>query len=245
MESNLENIYTWKFDSASIILRYFLLAGTGYFIFYVWRSKAFSAIKIQQKSPPSKIVYQEIFYSTLTLITYCITSWFVFQWEKSGITQIYRDIEQYSYTYFVLSIVIMVIVHDAYFYWTHRFMHVPKVFKWIHKIHHHSTNPTPWASFSFHPLEAMISAGIIPVIVLFIPCHPFALFLFLTFMTLINIMGHLGFETFPKWVTKGNVGKWQNTSTNHNVHHQHSNYNFGLYFTLWDRLMKTYFAQKE
>lgn len=245
MNKEIENIYTWWFDSASIILRYFFLAGIAYLIFYVWKRKTFSNLKIQKKSPPSTIVRKEIFYSILTLITYCATSWLVFHWEKSGITKIYRDIHQYSYTYFALSIAIMVIIHDAYFYWTHRLLHLPKFFSWIHRTHHLSNNPTPWASFSFHPFEAVISAGIIPIIVLFIPCHPFALFSFLTFMTLINVLGHLGYETFPTWITNGKIGKWQNTSTNHNIHHQHSKYNFGLYFTFWDRIMNTYAFEKE
>jgi lathosterol oxidase len=244
MENNLDNVYSWEFDSVSIVLRYFFLAGAGYFIFYVWKRERFYKLKIQQKLPPAKIVRKEIRYSTMTLMIYCITSWLVFYWEKAGITKIYRDVHQYSYAYFMVSIVIMIMVHDAYFYWTHRFMHLPKIFNWIHKTHHLSNNPTPWASFSFHPLEAIISVGIIPIIVLFIPCHSFALFLFLSFMTLINVMGHLGYETFPTWLRNDRIGKWQNTSTNHNVHHEHLHHNFGLYFTFWDRLMDTYYYKE-
>ncbi|MDH4092598.1 MAG: sterol desaturase family protein [Cyclobacteriaceae bacterium] len=245
MDIELENNYTWWFDSTSIFLRYFILAGIGYFVFYVWRHKTFAFMKIQKDSPSAKIVRKEIGYSSLTLITFCATSWMIFQWEKSGITKIYRDIHQHSYAYFAVSIIIMIMLHDAYFYWTHRLLHLPKLFNWIHKTHHLSSNPTPWASFSFHPVEAIISAGIIPLIVLSIPCHPYALFCFLTFMTFINVMGHLGYEAIPKWVTKGKIGKWQNTSTNHNIHHQHSKCNFGLYFTFWDKLMGTHAVEKE
>ncbi len=240
MENEIENIYTWWFDSASIILRYFFLAGIGYFIFYSWKNKHFYNIKIQKKSPEGKRVLYEVLYSILTLLIYCATSWLVFSWQKSGGTKIYLNLSQYSYSYFILSILIMIVIHDAYFYWTHRFMHLPKIFRWIHKTHHLSDNPTPWAAFSFHPLEAIISIGIIPLIVLLIPCHPFALFSFLTFMTLINVMGHLGYELFPKWLITSQIGKWQNTSTNHNIHHQQSICNFGLYFTFWDRVMCTY-----
>ena len=235
----VQHIYTWRFDAASIILRYFVLAGVSYFIFYTWKRTYFSSIKIQQKFPNAKIIGEEILYSASTLIIYCATSWLVFQWQKSGITKIYLDIGKYGYLYFSLSILIMIIIHDAYFYWTHRLMHLPKLFKWIHKTHHHSHNPTPWTAFSFHPLEAIISVGIIPIIVFLIPCHPFAVLSFLSFMTLINVMGHLGFEIFPKRITTNTLGKWQNTSTHHNIHHQHSQYNFGLYFTFWDRIMRT------
>lgn len=235
----VQDIYTWKFDAASIILRYFALAGIAYFIFYRWKRDFFSTRKIQPKFPKKRIIRKEILYSTLTLIIYCATSWLVFEWQKSGITKIYLDIERYGYLYFTLSILIMILIHDTYFYWTHRLMHLPMLFKWIHKTHHHSHNPTPWTAFSFHPLEAVISVGIIPIIIFLVPCHPFALFSFLSIMTLFNIMGHLGYETFPKRLTTNMLGKWKNTSTNHNIHHQRSQYNFGLYFTFWDRVMHT------
>ncbi len=139
----------------------------------------------------------------------------------------------------------MVLLHDAYFYWTHRLMHLPKIFKWVHQLHHHSDNPTPWAAFSFHPLEAVISIGIIPLIVLSIPCHPFALYLFLTYMTFISVIGHLGYEIFPQSFMNSKIGKWQNTSTNHNIHHQLSRTNFGLYFSWWDRIMGTYYFKRK
>lgn len=127
-------------------------------------------------------------------------------------------------------------LHDTYFYWTHRFFHLPIFFNWIHKTHHRSHNPTPWAAFSFHPVEAIISAGIIPLIIFCIPCHPFSIFTFLTFMTLINVVGHLGYEIFPKSMARNRILKWQNSSTNHNLHHKQSKYNYGLYFTFWDRI---------
>ena len=244
MDINVDNIYTWSFDAASIVLRYFLLAGVAYLIFYVWRSERFKPLKIQNKFPSPKIVRTEIVYSIFTLIIYCATSWMIFVCQKAGLTKIYLDIHQYGYSYFVFSIFIMVIIHDAYFYWTHRLMHMPKLFNTIHKTHHLSDNPTPWAAFSFHPIEAIISIGIIPLVVFVIPCHPFALFSFLTYMTIINIMGHLGYELFPKWFINSRVGKWQNTSTNHNLHHQHAKNNFGLYLTFWDRLMGTFFTKR-
>jgi lathosterol oxidase len=35
------------------------------------------------------------------------------------------------------------------------------------------------------------------------------------------------------------VGKWINTSVNHNQHHQFFKGNYGLYFLWWDRWMGT------
>ncbi|MBA3898994.1 MAG: sterol desaturase family protein [Bacteroidetes bacterium] len=45
--------------------------------------------------------------------------------------------------------------------------------------------------------------------------------------------------------SKSKIGKWQNTSTNHNIHHQYSKSNYGLYFTFWDSLMGTLYKQEK
>lgn len=240
MNSGIENVYTWPFDATAIFVRYFVLAGVAYFVLYLWKRRQFAGKKIQRKNATASSVRIEILYSSLTLVIYCATSWVIFELQKRGLTRIYSGIHQYGISYFVLSVIIMVVLHDTYFYWVHRLMHLPRVFKWVHQTHHRSDNPTPWAAFAFHPWEAVLSVGIIPLIVFVIPCHPFALFSFLTYMTLINVMGHLGYELFPVRFTRSRIGKWHNTSTNHNIHHQSSRSNFGLYFTFWDLLMKTY-----
>ena len=56
------------------------------------------------------------------------------------------------------SIGIAIVVHDTWFYWTHRLMHHRRLFKLFHRVHHESTNPTPWAAYCFAPLEAMAQA---------------------------------------------------------------------------------------
>jgi sterol desaturase/sphingolipid hydroxylase (fatty acid hydroxylase superfamily) len=121
----------------------------------------------------------------------------------------------------------------------HRAIHHKSVYKYVHRVHHVSTNPTPWASFSFHPLEAVLEVGILPIMVFLMPLHPAAIVTWLLFMTLMNVMGHLGFELFWKGFTTGKITKWANTSVHHNMHHKYVNSNFGLYFNLWDRIMGT------
>jgi lathosterol oxidase len=120
-------------------------------------------------------------------------------------------------------------------------MHKSKWLYKFHKTHHQSVNPTPWAAFSFHPVEAIISLGIIPLIIFTIPTHPFALIIFITFMTLYNVLAHLGYEIFSQKFVNHPIGKWQNTTTNHDYHHQiGGEFNLGFYFLIWDRIMGTY-----
>ena len=71
------------------------------------------------------------------------------------------------------------------------------------------------------------------------PIHPFALALFLLIMMIYNVYGHLGYELYQKGFSQSKLGKWINTSVNHNQHHQYFTGNFGLYFLWWDRWMGT------
>ena len=118
-------------------------------------------------------------------------------------------------------------------------MHHPFLFKHVHLIHHKSTNPTPWTAYAFHPLEAVLEAGIVPVLAFTLPLDRMAIIYFFLFQIAYNVYGHLGFELFPKKFNKHWLGKWINTSVAHNLHHSRFHGNYGLYFLFWDRLMGT------
>ncbi len=64
-------------------------------------------------------------------------------------------------------------------------------------------------------------------------------------MTAMNVLGHLGFELYPSGSTKHWLGRWNNTSTHHNMHHKYTRCNYGLYFNWWDTLMGTNHARYE
>jgi sterol desaturase/sphingolipid hydroxylase (fatty acid hydroxylase superfamily) len=102
-----------------------------------------------------------------------------------------------------------------------------------------STNPTPWAAFAFHPLEAIVEVGIVPIMMFLMPLHPLALLVWVLYQTGMNVLGHLGFEIFPAGFTEGFISKFSNTSTHHNMHHKYVTSNYGLYFNIWDRILGT------
>ena len=154
-------------------------------------------------------------------------------------TTFYENINKYGMLYFSFCFPLMLLIHDTYFYWAHRLMHHPKMFRLFHLVHHKSTNPSPWAAYAFHPFEAVIEALIFPILLLTIPIHKIHLMTFFVFSLLYNVYGHLGYELFPKGFSRHWFGKWLNTSVCHNQHHQQFKGNYGLYFTIWDRLMST------
>jgi len=222
-------------------LRYIFFAGILYLIFYVWKRRDFFAAKIQQKYPENKHMLREMGYSFLSIAIFALVGTVLYFLRNSNIlpNKIYMDFNDHSTLYFLFTVGLFIVAHDTYFYWTHRFMHLKKIYPYVHKVHHLSVNPTPWAAFSFHPIEALLEVAIVPIMTYLLPVHPAAVIIWILYQTGMNVIGHLGFELFPSGFTKGVLSKWHNTSTHHNMHHKHVNCNYGLYFNFWDRIMGT------
>src|SRR3546814_3287072 len=61
------------------------------------------------------------------------------------------------------SVLLYLLIHDTWFYWTHRWMHRPALFRRCHAVHHQSRPPTAWTAMSFHPWESLVGAIVIPL----------------------------------------------------------------------------------
>jgi Delta7-sterol 5-desaturase len=226
-------------------LRYFTFAGLTYMLFYVWKKQQFQKFKIQATFPSKINVTTELKYSVSTIFIFASVVLLFMRSPLTAYTRVYHQFNNHSICYFILSVLAAILIHDTYFYWTHRLMHWKWIFPYVHHIHHKSHNPTPLAAFSFHPLEALIEIGVLPVIIFTIPIHPIAIGLFGTYMLVFNVIGHLGYELMPERFMQGRLLKVMNTSTHHNMHHHYSRCNYGLYFSMWDRLMGTLHKQYE
>lgn len=163
----------------------------------------------------------------------------VYAWQAHGWTRIYTDPGAFGWWWLPGSVLAYLLVHDTYFYWTHRWMHAPRLFTRIHKVHHDSRPPTAWAAMSFHPWESLIGAALIPALTFIIPIHVAALGLVLTVMTFFGVTNHMGWELFPRRLVKGLFGKLVITASHHHRHHQDYRCNYGLYFRHWDRFCRT------
>jgi len=229
----------YKFYTA-IGIRYFLLALSATILFYFLFKKKWGFKKIQPAFPKSKDYVREIGFSVISIGIFAFIGYaLLFYKPVSQLTLRYQRTDAYGWVWYVAAFPVMMVVHDMYFYWSHRLMHHRKLFRYFHLVHHKSTNPSPWAAYSFHPLEAVVEAGILAVFVFTLPLHITHVILFFFFMIVYNVYGHLGYELYPKGFSKSPVGKWINTSINHNLHHQYFKGNYGLYFLWWDRWMGT------
>jgi lathosterol oxidase len=230
---------------ANISSRYFLVAGLVFFIFYVLLYRKIAASKLQKALPKQADYLREIGYSILTISLFAlIPLLLVFNEQVRPYTSLYREISEMGWIYYFLAFPVMAVMHDTYFYWTHRMMHHPKLYRVMHSVHHASVNPSPWAAYAFHPTEAVIEIGIFVVFIFTLPVHRSHIFLFFLFSIVYNVYGHLGWELYSDKFVNSKIGRWINTSRQHNLHHRYFTGNYGLYFLFWDRWMGTLRSEK-
>lgn len=163
----------------------------------------------------------------------------LYAWKQLGWTAIYTDWNAHSLLWVPLSILIYLFIHDSYFYWTHRAMHRPRLFRLMHAVHHDSRPPTAWAAMSFHPWESLSGAILIPALTFLIPIHVAALGVVMGVMTFFGVTNHMGWEIFPKRWLAGPFGAAMISASHHHRHHTDYRCNYGLYFRFWDRLCDT------
>jgi sterol desaturase/sphingolipid hydroxylase (fatty acid hydroxylase superfamily) len=229
----------WPTFFAVDALRYAVFASIAFGVFWIWKWDAFAHRRIQARRPSRRAFAREIRYSISTAVIFGTVGFATYHLERAGVLRVYAVADAHGWVYYVASIVLAIVLHDAYFYWTHRAMHHPRLFRLVHRVHHLSTSPSPWAAYAFSPLEALISALVVPAILLVVPMHGSAVFVFLLYMIAMNVMGHLGIELYPRWFAHSRWTSWHSTSTHHNLHHRDFRGNYGLYFTWWDRWMGT------
>ncbi len=133
----------------------------------------------------------------------------------------------------LLSIVLFILWTDCAIYWIHRWLHTfPWLYKNIHKEHHVWIIPTPWAAIAFHPLDGWAQEVPYLMFPFFFPLQKhlyIVLYIFILSWT-VSIHDRVNLSEHPAI----------NTAAHHDVHHRKYNFNYGQYFTFWDRVGGTH-----
>lgn len=220
-------------------LRYLIAASLLSVIIAAFWGAWFKARKLQPRSATARDYRREILTSLRTSLIFAVIGFGMHLASKEGLLTIYATFETRGPFYFAVTVAAMIVAHDAYFYWTHRAMHHPRLFQAVHATHHRSRTPTPWTAYAFDVPEAFVMLAFVPLWAAIVPMHDLGLFAFMTWQIVRNVMGHAGVECSPVTGRPSRLFGWLNTTTHHDLHHQDSRVNFGLYFTWWDRFMGT------
>jgi sterol desaturase/sphingolipid hydroxylase (fatty acid hydroxylase superfamily) len=234
--------FLWIFAVLSffIFLRYFLLSAVFHHAFRTSLQSVLGnrdLVKVKLDRTQAK---KEIWYSFISSVIFAfIAIAMIIGWQR-GVVKIYTEVNStYPGWYIPLSVLLILFLHDTYYYWLHRLFHLKSVYKKVHLVHHKSIRTSAFTSFSFHPFESVAQAIALPMTLLIIPLHLYAFLGLLIFMTLSAIINHLGVEVYPSGKVGAWMGKWFIGATHHDQHHRKFLVNYGLYFTFWDRWMGT------
>ena len=121
------------------------------------------------------------------------------------------------------------------FYWVHRLEHHPKLYKYVHAVHHRNVNVGPWSGISNHWYENMMYFTTY-FIHLIIPSHPLHLLFHTAFQQVSPILSHSGFEKIiPKEQEAARAGDFF-----HQLHHRYFECNYGTSEIPFDKWFGTY-----
>lgn len=191
------------------------------------------AVRTRRPEPGQR--RREFVQSTFAAAIFALVGLGVYHGSHLGVLCLYDDVDAFGWVYWSATLALIVVAHDAYFYWTHRLLHVRALFAWTHRTHHRSVAPTQWTAYSFSMAEAFVQAAFVPLFLLVVPTHTSVLFTWMAHQILRNVQGHCGVELLPKRWLAGWWGRWLTTTLHHDLHHAHGRCNYGLYFTWWDR----------
>lgn len=222
-----------------ILGRYVLLSGIFYIAFYVWRPEIWKHRKLGSRAYTRPQLRREVGWSMLTALIFAVTGTLTLWLWQRGYTKVYVDIRDYALWWLPLSLVLSLLIDETYYYWIHRWLHRPALFRLIHRVHHQSNISSPWTAFSFHPLEGLLLSVVLPCTLMVLPMHPVMILVQLVIMSFSSVINHLDIEIYPERFHKHPLGKWMIGATHHSLHHKQFKYNFGLYFTFWDKWKKT------
>jgi sterol desaturase/sphingolipid hydroxylase (fatty acid hydroxylase superfamily) len=219
--------------------RYAVFAIGVWLAIWVLLARPLAGRKIREQRPPDSQLLTEFFVSLRSVAIFSTFGLAPFLLERAGVLQGPAVAASWGPAWFWVSLLLMIVAHDAFFYWAHRLMHDPRLFRQFHRRHHLSHNPSPFTAYSFDLLEAAVMASFVPLWVVLVPTPWPAVGWFVVHQIARNTIGHSGYEIMPARSDGRPLFGWLTTVTHHDLHHEQARWNFGLYFTWWDKLMGT------
>ncbi|XP_001380248.2 lathosterol oxidase isoform X1 [Monodelphis domestica] len=178
-------------------------------------------------------VYREIMCTVKALPWISIPTVAIFLAEIRGYSKLYDRIEDSPYGWLgvILSMASFLFFTDMSIYWIHRGLHHKLVYKRLHKPHHVWKITTPFASHAFHPMDGFLQGVPYHIYPFFFPLHKVVYLALYIIVNLWTISIHDGYYQVPKILEP-----FINGAAHHTDHHLFFDYNYGQYFTLWDRI---------
>ena len=212
--------------------------GYNFFLYICYKYDLFAKQKIERGVFPAKELVQENIQLLLVnhIFVFPVATYFMYPIFASYGTQIYGPLPSWSTV--LRDFIVSIAFNDTVFYWSHRMLHHPAIYKYIHKKHHRYNHSIGIAAEFAHPVEDVIS-NLFPSIggCMFLGSHVFTFWLWIALRLWETLDVHSGFSF--KW-SPFHVFPFQGGADRHYFHHSHNVGCYGSFTIFWDWITGTF-----
>jgi sterol desaturase/sphingolipid hydroxylase (fatty acid hydroxylase superfamily) len=133
-----------------------------------------------------------------------------------------------------LEFALLLVWNELHFYVCHRLLHT-RPLRRFHAHHHRSIVTTPWSTYSFHPVEALL-LGSVPLLPMLVHDFSFAALAALPVLSIaLNSIGHSNYS----FIAAESPAVTHSPSYRHHRHHVSYHGNYGFLLSVFDRWFGT------
>lgn len=231
--------HIWLRELEPTLSRYLIFTLAVWLGLWVLFRPLLAARKIREESPPARQMLTELMFSLRSMVIFATGGVALTFLYRAGAYPLTGFADDWGPVWFGFSILAGVVGLDAWFYWTHRLMHDPRLFRRFHRRHHRSHNPSPFTAYSFDVGEAVLLFGFVVVWPMIFPMPSYSMQWVMLYQIVTNTLLHSGYELMPARRDGRPMLDFIVTTTHHDLHHAQAGWNYAAWFTWWDRWMGT------
>jgi len=225
------------FMVSTVVVHQAVFVGFNLALYLCHRFRWFEKYKIPSKQLPSRELVWEC-------LKHLFINQFVIQWPMAWLLfgllsrfELHVTPELPSFLEVCRDLLVFVLCEDFFFYWSHRALHHPLIYKHIHKQHHRFKATIGIASEYAHPVEVLVSNSL-PFLSgpLLMGPHIVTWWCWIVLRITETIDAHSGYS-FP--LSPFSLLPFQGGSERHFFHHSHNLGSYGSFFNFWDRICGT------
>jgi lathosterol oxidase len=140
----------------------------------------------------------------------------------------------FSWEKLLIDLLLLFFWNELHFYSCHRILHLRWFYQHVHVHHHRSVIPTPFSTYSFHWIEAILLSSVMVSCMFFYTLSFPSIIVFPLLSLILNNIGHMNYT-----LSKSSKRHILSSCKRHTVHHNKGNVNFGFFLPWLDQLFKT------
>ncbi len=217
------------------------IAGGLHLYFHVWRRQG-QGLKFDPRDiPPKGRVFtfdSQLWDNVFWTLASGVTLWTAYEvmmfWAMANGYAPMLDWESNPVTFIVILFLTPMWI-SFHFYWIHRVLHWPPLYRMAHALHHRNTNVGPWSGLSMHPIETFMFFSSVCIHFL-VAAHPVHILFHMFHQGITAATSHTGFEgLLVKDKNRLHLGNFH-----HQMHHRYFECNYGNLEVPWDKVFGSF-----